>query len=59
MEDPSVGKPEGVTHRSDIDEARRSSVASVNLNKNVDAKYVESIQRKISILTVFPGCRTP
>lgn len=38
MADPSVGKPEGGEHRNDINEARRSSVASVNLNKNTDAK---------------------
>lgn len=41
MTDPSVGKPEGDTatvhHNNSID-ARRSSVASVNLNKNIDAK---------------------
>ncbi|KAH6642760.1 hypothetical protein C7974DRAFT_108176 [Boeremia exigua] len=38
MADPSVGKPEGGVHHNDINEARRSSVASVNLNKNIDAK---------------------
>ncbi|KAJ8107610.1 hypothetical protein OPT61_g8745 [Boeremia exigua] len=38
MADASVGKTEGAEHRDDINEARRSSVASVNLNKNVDAK---------------------
>jgi hypothetical protein len=43
MADPSVGKPEGnmnVAHHNDINNARRSSVASINLNKNLDAKYV-------------------
>ncbi|KAF3002955.1 hypothetical protein E8E13_004127 [Curvularia kusanoi] len=38
MADPSVGKPEGDLHLSNINEARRSSVASVDLNKNTDAK---------------------
>jgi hypothetical protein len=43
MADPSVGKPEGdinAAYHNDINDARRSSVASLNLNKNVDAKYV-------------------
>ncbi|KAF3033508.1 hypothetical protein E8E12_004804 [Didymella heteroderae] len=41
MADPSVGKPEdslNAKHHNDINDARRSSVASVNLNKNLDAK---------------------
>ncbi|KAJ4402450.1 hypothetical protein N0V91_007164 [Didymella pomorum] len=41
MADPGVGKPEGsmnAAHHNDINDARRSSVASVNLNKNLDAK---------------------
>jgi hypothetical protein len=43
MADQGVGKPEGnmnAAHHNDINDARRSSVASVNLNKNLDAKYV-------------------
>lgn len=38
MSDPSVGKKEGDLHSSAIDHTRRSSVASINLNKNTDAK---------------------
>jgi hypothetical protein len=39
MADPSVGKPESDVQHNNI-EARRYSVASVDLNKNTDAKYV-------------------
>lgn len=61
MADPSVGKPEGninAAHHNDINEARRSSVASINLNKNLDAKYVDSFTIKTVTLTVFTECQT-
>jgi len=56
MADPSVGKPEGGVHHNDINEARRSSVASVNLNKNIDAKYVLNIYLIQYFLTMVKGC---
>jgi hypothetical protein len=43
MAAPTVGKQDGeitTVHHNNIDEGRRTSVASVNLNKNLDAKYV-------------------
>ncbi len=57
MADPSVGKTEGVEHRTDINEARRSSVADVNLNKNVDAKYVNDSNPTPRFLTKLVECR--
>lgn len=41
MADPVVKQDGDITtvHHNDINGGRRSSVASVNLNKNVDAKY--------------------
>lgn len=56
MADPSVGKPEGDVNalhdnnnnNNNINDARRSSIASVNLNKNLDAKYVSSCKYRLS-----------
>lgn len=45
MVDPSVGKQDDDISAIQHDiENRRSSVASINLNKNVDAEYVLNIR---------------
>lgn len=55
MADPSVGKATGQSYGNGIDEARRSSVASINLNKNTDAKYAKNLLVFDTFLTASIG----